>query len=122
MKDGTAHAFGLDIAVLPKIKHLTYKEARQKILEIDDDLCTETFVSNLITYLPNKDDDLKTMEKYLNASEEEKAELNDPEHFTVEVVTIYRYEARLQFMLFRTQFTERYDQLLKVCQDKMRMI
>lgn len=75
----------IDIAILPKIKHLTLKQVRQEILAVSDELCTETFVSNLLSFIPNKDDDLKTMEKYMGASEEERQELDDPEQFTVEV-------------------------------------
>ena len=74
-----------DLTILSKIKHLTYKEVRRQILYVDDELCTETFVSNLIQFAPNKDDDTKMMEKYVAASEEERLELDFPDQFIVEV-------------------------------------
>ena len=67
---------------------MTYPEVRRQILFMDDELCTETFLSNLIQYTPNKDDDLKKMEKYLKASDEERLELDYPEQFTIQVKII----------------------------------
>lgn len=76
----------LDIAVLPKLKqYSSFAQVRERILAVDDELCTETFLSNLILYAPTKDDDLRTMEKYMEASDEEKAKLDIPEQFTIEV-------------------------------------
>ncbi|KAI8096734.1 formin homology 2 domain-containing protein [Halteromyces radiatus] len=104
----------ISIALLPKISKFTsLEEARQHILAMDDDLCTETFLSNLVTYVPDKQDDLKIMEKYLKATPEECQELAEPDHFTIVMMKMYRYETRIQFMLFRVQFWERYDQLTK---------
>ena len=54
------------------------------------------------------------MEKYINTSDEERRKLDTPEQFIIEMMKMYRYESRLQFMLFRVQFWERYDQLTKV--------
>jgi len=36
-------------------------------MKINDELCTETFLGNLIAYVPSKDDDLKLLEKYQKA-------------------------------------------------------
>jgi hypothetical protein len=72
--------------VLPKIsKFANLEEAKQHIMAVDDELCTETFLGNLITYVPDKQDDLKIMDKYLKASPEECEELAEPDHFTVVV-------------------------------------
>ncbi|KAI8143924.1 hypothetical protein BJV82DRAFT_609883 [Fennellomyces sp. T-0311] len=104
----------LNITVLPRLKHYeSFAQVRHHILSVDDQLCTETLLSNLIQYAPSNDDDLKTMEKYVNASDEERKALDTPEQFIVEMMKVYRYEARLQFMLFRVQFWERYEQLTK---------
>ncbi|KAI9317621.1 hypothetical protein BX666DRAFT_1857292, partial [Dichotomocladium elegans] len=92
------------------IRFLSKEKSRSLI---DDELCTDTFLGNLITYAPSKDDDLITMEKYINATDDERQKLDTPEQFTIEMMKIYRYEARLQFMLFRVIFWERYDQLMK---------
>ncbi|KAG1160361.1 hypothetical protein G6F37_004064 [Rhizopus arrhizus] len=100
------------IAILPQIKQLgSFKEARKHILAMDDRLCTETFLINLMTYIPNKEDNLVVMQKYIQASEAECMKLDLPEQFTIEMMRIYRYEARLKYMLFRVQFWERFDRL-----------
>jgi hypothetical protein len=80
------HNLKLDIAILPKIKQFdSYKEVAQHILAMDDKLCTEIFLINLITYAPNRDDDLITMKKYLDGPVEECQKLDLPEQFTIEV-------------------------------------
>lgn len=56
-------------------------------MRVDDDLCTETFLGNLISYLPTKDDKLDVMKKYLEGPPEACEELDTPEQFTVEVVS-----------------------------------
>lgn len=71
---------------------MTFKEARRQLLQLDEQLCTETFISNLIAYLPSKDDDTRTMEKYMKESDEKRAELDYPEQFTVEVYRAYNDE------------------------------
>lgn len=75
----------IDLAILPKIKNMTFKDARRQLLQMDEQLCTEIFISNLIAFLPNKDDDMRTMEKYMKESDEKRAELDYPEQFVVEV-------------------------------------
>ncbi|CEG81054.1 hypothetical protein RMATCC62417_15298 [Rhizopus microsporus] len=102
----------INIAILPQIKQLgSFKATQQHILAMDDKLCTETFLINLISYIPHKEDNLVLMQKYLKASEEECAKLDLPEQFTIEMMKIYRYEVRLKYMLFRVQFWERFDRL-----------
>lgn len=92
----------LDIAVLPKVKqYSSFAQVRERILAVDDELCTETFLSNLILYAPTKDDDLRTMEKYTEASDEEKAKLDIPEQFTIEVYT-HTLQCCLSMILIHT--------------------
>lgn len=79
----------INLAILPKVKNMTFKEVRRHIINMDDDLCNETFVTNLISFAPSKDDKLDVMEKYIKASEEERLELDEPEQFTVEVRILY---------------------------------
>ena len=76
----------IDIVIFPKIKHFdSYKDVRDHIIAMDDKLCTETFLINLITYCPNRDDDLVTMQKFLEGPEENCAQLDLTEQFTIEV-------------------------------------
>ena len=74
------------MAVLPKVKQYnSYAEVRLEIMKINDEICTETFLGNLLAYVPSKDDDLKLMEKYLTGEPEACEELDFPEQFTIEV-------------------------------------
>lgn len=75
----------IDLAVLPKIKNMPLVEVRRKILHMDDAFCTDIFLSNLLTFAPNNDDDLKTMEIYMKKTPEECEELDLPEQLTIEV-------------------------------------
>jgi hypothetical protein len=52
---------------------------------MDDKLCTEIFLINLITYFPSREDDLVTMQKFLDGPEEDCLKLDLPEQFTIEV-------------------------------------
>lgn len=97
---------------MPKIKHYdSYKEVAQHILAMDDKLCDEIFLINLITYAPSRDDDLVLLQKYLDGPEEDCLKLDQPEQFTIEMMRMYRYESRLKFMLFRVQFWDKFEQL-----------
>ncbi|CAO3596819.1 unnamed protein product [Absidia cylindrospora] len=103
---------GLNIAVLPKLKHFgNYTLARQTIMHMDPDFCTENMLNNLIMYAPSREDDLITMEKYTKATAEQCLSLDLPEQFTIEMTKMYRYPQRLHFMLFRVQFWEKLDRL-----------
>jgi hypothetical protein len=81
-----SHFLYIDIVIFPKIKHFdSYKDVRDHILAMDDKLCTETFLINLITYSPSRKDDLVTMQKFLDGPEEDCQKLDLPEQFTIEV-------------------------------------
>lgn len=54
-------------------------------MKFDDELCTETFLSNLKAYVPSKDDDLKIMKKYQDGPVESCIDLDIPEQFIIEV-------------------------------------
>lgn len=73
--------------MLPKVKaYPNFAEVRLDIMKINDELCTETFLGNLIAYVPSKDDNLKVMEKYQKETPEVcEEELDIPEQFTIEV-------------------------------------
>ncbi|CAO3642143.1 unnamed protein product [Cunninghamella blakesleeana] len=103
----------INITVLPKVKQFgDFNVVRKKIMQLDDDICTEIFLTNLISSLPSQEDDLKTMEHYINTKDDEESKkLDIPEQFTVEMMKTYRYKERLNFMLFRVQFWEIYDHL-----------
>jgi hypothetical protein len=76
----------VDLAVLPRVKmYPNFAAVRLEIMKVNDELCTETFLGNLIAYVPSKDDDLKKMEKYQKETPEVCEELDIPEQFIIEV-------------------------------------
>ena len=80
------HAFfSIGIAVLPRAnKHAdSFEQVKREIMAVNDDLCTDTFLSNLIAFVPDKKDDIKLMEKYLKAYPENIDELAEPDQFTI---------------------------------------
>ncbi|KAI8877777.1 actin-binding FH2 [Backusella circina FSU 941] len=100
----------LDIAILPKIKRFgSFQDVRRHILAMDDKLCTEIFLINLISCIPNHTDNLNRMSSYLK--EKDCKELDLPEQFAIEMMRMYRYESRVKFMLFRVQFWEKFQDL-----------
>lgn len=76
----------IDLAVLPRCKNFDdFSEVRLHIMKFDDELCTETFLGNLNTYIASKDDDLKIMKKYQEGPIEACIDLDIPEQFIIEV-------------------------------------
>lgn len=74
------------MAVLPRCKTFeNFEEVRIHIMQFDDELCTDTFLSNLKMFVPTKDDDLKVMKKYQAGPAEDCDELDIPEQFIIEV-------------------------------------
>ncbi|KAI9280811.1 hypothetical protein BY458DRAFT_531768 [Sporodiniella umbellata] len=82
-----------------------------KFLKKEKNRNIKNFLTNLLTYLPDKSDDLVSLERYMGSTEEARETLDLPEQFTVEMMSIYRYEPRLKYMLFRVQFWERFERL-----------
>jgi hypothetical protein len=78
--------FLIDIAIFPKIRPIgTFKDVVKHILAMDDKLCTEIFLINLISCLPSHMDDKVKLETFMNASEEECEKLDQPEQFILQV-------------------------------------
>lgn len=76
--------------MLPRCKNFDdFAQVRTHIMMFDDELCSETFLSNLKTYIVSKDDDLKIMKKYQDGPVEACLELDTPEQFIIEVKYIY---------------------------------
>jgi hypothetical protein len=83
------------LAILPKCKNYdTFQDVRFHIMAVDDILCVDTFLGNLISFAPTKDDDLKVMQKYLDGPSENCEELDIPEQFTVEVKIKFKQKKR----------------------------
>lgn len=74
------------MAVLPRCKTFeNFEQVRIHIMQFDEELCSETFLSNLKMFVPSKDDDLKIMKKYQEGPIEACEELDIPEQFIIEV-------------------------------------
>ncbi|KAG1503645.1 hypothetical protein G6F53_010583 [Rhizopus delemar] len=79
----------INLAILPKCKAFeSFVEVRKAIMKIDDALCTDTFLGNLINFLPTKDDNLTLMQKFLEGPPEACNELDIPEQFTIELILV----------------------------------
>ncbi|ORX46807.1 actin-binding FH2 [Hesseltinella vesiculosa] len=103
----------LHIAVLPKLKRYgSFDDVREEMMRLNDSLFTETLLTNLLANAPSKEDDQKTLNKYL-APDAAVQDLDVPEQLTIEMMKLYRYKERLQFMLFRVHFWEKFDQLME---------
>ncbi|KAI8971225.1 formin homology 2 domain-containing protein [Pilobolus umbonatus] len=103
-------SYSINLSVLPRCKVFeSFTETRLHIMGVDDELCSETFLSNLITFFADKNE-MFEVEKYLKDLDRI-PELDIPEQFTVEMYRMYRYEERIRSMLFRLQFWERLEQL-----------
>ncbi|KAI8067755.1 hypothetical protein BC940DRAFT_300394 [Gongronella butleri] len=103
----------INIAVLPKLKsYKTFAEVREQMMQVNDDLFTETLLTNLLANVPSKEDDQKVLEKYLKP-DANMDDLDTPEQLTITLMQLDRYKERLQFMLFRVQFWEKFDKLME---------
>ncbi|KAF7724667.1 Diaphanous [Apophysomyces ossiformis] len=103
----------IHIGILPRIKrYKSFQQVRASLLRFDRDLCNETFLHNLVAALPRQGKDLEAMRQYMNKSSKSDLTAFDvPEQFLLTMMSVYRYQERLHFMLFRVQFWERYDSL-----------
>lgn len=80
---------GLDIAILAKLKHISFAEVKRRILAVDDKLCTENLLRNLQSYAPTPEEMGKLSVFVSGASEEELEQLSRPDAFCYEVLYSY---------------------------------
>ncbi|ORZ05858.1 hypothetical protein BCR42DRAFT_427913 [Absidia repens] len=106
-------AYNINIALLAKFKHITFADVTARILSIDDVFCTENVLINLQSNVPTAEEMGKLSVFVKSASEEQLEQLSKPDTFCVEMMKIDRYKERVDNMLFRCTFNERYKQLTK---------
>ncbi|KAG0914538.1 hypothetical protein G6F33_004165 [Rhizopus arrhizus] len=106
-------AYNISIAVLAKYKSMSFKEFKKKILAVDERLCTEILLRNLLANIPSHDEMGKLSVFLKTASEEDLQCLSKSDAFCAEIMTIDRFKERLTHMLFVTTFHDRVTQLGK---------
>ncbi|OZJ05357.1 hypothetical protein BZG36_01530, partial [Bifiguratus adelaidae] len=107
-------ARNIDIGVLSQIRSYTLSQFKSHFLAVDDMLLTEHLVTNMDQLMCDTQEEEK-MKKYLDMNQDapELSELAKPERFVVEMASIYRYKQRLNFLIFRMGFQEKYERLTK---------
>lgn len=93
---------------------MTPEQIAQKILELDRDVCTEVFLSELKPVLPSPEQ-VGKLNVYRSASPEELTELHPSDRLMVQLIKIDRLGPRLAGMLFKSTFEERTVLLEEVC-------
>ncbi|KAI8337692.1 hypothetical protein BC941DRAFT_352320 [Chlamydoabsidia padenii] len=106
-------AYNINIALLAKFKHITFKDVAARILAVDDLLCTENVLTNLQLNVPTAEEMGKLSVFVKSASEDQLEQLSKPDTFCVEMMKIDRYKERVDNMLFRCTFNDKYQQLTK---------
>jgi cytokinesis protein len=100
--------------LIQRVKKLTPEEIAQKILELDEDVCTEVFLGELKSVLPSPEQ-IGKLNIYRNATAEELTELHPSDRLMVQLIKIERLGPRLTGMLFKNTFEERTSLLEEVC-------
>ncbi|CAO3595395.1 unnamed protein product [Absidia cylindrospora] len=106
-------AYNINIALLAKFKHITFADVTARILSIDDVFCTENVLTNLQSNVPTAEEMGKLSVFVKSASEDQLEQLSKPDTFCVEMMKIDRYKERVDNMLFRCTFNDKYKQLTK---------
>ncbi|KAG0282002.1 hypothetical protein BGZ97_009178, partial [Linnemannia gamsii] len=94
-----AHQINL---MLGGMKH-TNPEIRHAIFRMDEELLTLVQLTNLLKYVPDAEERGKLLE-YKDASDDIKVQLGRAEAFFVEILTIDRYQQRLEGLIFKVTF------------------
>lgn len=107
-------AYNINIALLSKLKHLSFVQVRHAFLAVDDSIITENLLINLQANIPTPEEQGKLSVFVNKASDEDLEQLSKPDTFCVEMLKIERYKERVDNMLFRATFAEKHQQLSRV--------
>ncbi|KAG0377050.1 hypothetical protein BGX24_006792 [Mortierella sp. AD032] len=88
--------------MLGGMKH-TNPEVRHAIFRMDEELLTLVQLTNLLKYVPDAEETGKLLE-YKDAPDDVKVQLGRAEAFFVEILTIDRYQQRLEGLIFKVTF------------------
>jgi cytokinesis protein len=92
--------------LIQRVKQLTPEEIAKRILQLDTNVCTEVFLSELKPVLPSPEQ-VGKLNIYRSATAEELAELHPSDRLMVQLIKIDRLGPRLSGMLYKTTFDER---------------
>ncbi|CAG8496889.1 4842_t:CDS:10, partial [Scutellospora calospora] len=95
---------------LGRHKHLTFEEIHRKIIEFDENFCSENLLNQLMLSIPTPEERGK-LSIYKDGPEDMLENLARADRFFVEVMKIHRYEQRLKFMYFHVTFNEKFSDL-----------
>ncbi|EJU05761.1 hypothetical protein DACRYDRAFT_62419 [Dacryopinax primogenitus] len=93
--------------MIQRVKTLAPEEIALKILQYDQDLCTETFLGELKRVLPSPEQ-VGKLNVYRNSNPEELAELHPADRLMVQLIKIDRLAPRIEGMLYQSRFEERF--------------
>ncbi|OBZ82301.1 Disheveled-associated activator of morphogenesis 1 [Choanephora cucurbitarum] len=108
----TKKSYNLNILIKNIIKKIPFDEIRYYFLQLDSYFMDEQIILNLLKYLPTEDEATK-LSAYHDAPLEEVERLGVPEKFCLQMIKIDRLKERLECMLFKSTFFERYTVLHK---------
>ncbi|SAM01118.1 hypothetical protein [Absidia glauca] len=103
-------AYNLNIFITSMTKKIPFESIRPGLLHMDNYFDDEQILSNLLKFLPTPEETGK-LATYTNASPGELLDLSPPDKFCLEMMKIPRLKERIENMLFRATFWERYQQL-----------
>ncbi|GAW01955.1 cytokinesis protein sepa (fh1 2 protein) [Lentinula edodes] len=92
------------------VKKLEPEEIARKIQQFDQDLCTQVFLSELKRVLPSPEQ-VGKLNVYRNADPKELAELHPADRLMVKLIQIDRLGPRIEGMLYKCAFDERWSLL-----------
>lgn len=87
----------LDIALLSKLKHLTFDQVSKAFLQVDDSIVTENLLGNLQVNIPTAEEQGKLSVFVKSASDEDLEQLSKPDAFCYEVR--YNYINRYDILI-----------------------
>lgn len=103
----------IDIFIKSIIKKIPFDEIRYYFFQLDSYFMDEQIILNMLKYLPSEKE-LKKLTEYQYALSEDIEKLGIPEKFCLQMMETKRLKERLESMLFKSTFWERYTVLHKV--------
>lgn len=96
--------------LIQRVKKLEPEEIARKIQQFDQDMCTEVFLRELKPVLPTPEQ-VGKLNVYRNAEPEELAGLHASDRLMVKLIQIKRLGPRIEGMLYKCKFEERWSLL-----------
>ena len=103
----------IDIFITSITRKVPFNDIATRIKGMDPSFDDEQILSNLIKYAPTAEEMGKLSPYVSSESKHDRQDLSLPDQFCLEVMDIKRFKERVECMLFRTTFRDRYHQLHK---------